>query len=254
MVTADGDLYGYHFDAIGNTIAMTDDSEQVVNAYAYTPFGIITSKQETIPQPFTFVGQHGVMTEPNGMYYMRARYYDPQTGRFISQDPLGFDGGDVNLYIYAKNNPIVYMDPSGEINIWGGVVGGIVGGAGGVLGAMSSGDFSASNLLKGFAGGAAGGFLGGMFDVSVGVGAGVGAAIAAGTAAAMGENLGGIIGAGVGGGIGGALAVYTGGASGVALGTWVGASRSIAFGMLGSNLQKQLIKEPVQNNTVNIKP
>jgi RHS repeat-associated protein len=113
MVTPADELYCYHFDAIGSTIAMTDDSQQVVNAYAYTPFGIITNKQEAIAQPFTFVGQHGVMTEPNGVYYMRARYYDPQNGRFISQDPLGFDGGDVNLYIYAANNPVLFSDPLG---------------------------------------------------------------------------------------------------------------------------------------------
>ena len=67
MVTPTDELYGYNFDAIGSTIAMTDDSGQIVNAYAYTPFGRITNKQETISQPFTFVGQHGVMTEPNGL-------------------------------------------------------------------------------------------------------------------------------------------------------------------------------------------
>ncbi len=248
MVTPADDVYCYHFDGSGNTTAVTDTDKTVVNKYAYFPFGRISDQEETVTQPFKFVGQHGVMAEPNGWYYMRARYYDPVTGRFISQDPLGFDGGDVNLYAYASNNPVMNIDPSGEINIWGGIVGGLVGGAGGVLGAMTSGDLSALNLLKGFAGGTAGGFIGGMVDVSVGVGAGIGAAISAGAAAAMGENLGGIIGAGIGGGIGGALAVYTGGTSGVAIGTWVGASRSIAFGMLGSNLQKQLTIEPVKNN------
>jgi RHS repeat-associated protein len=131
MVTPADELYSYHFDAIGNTIAITDNSQQVVNAYAYTPFGIITNKQEAISQPFAFVGQHGVMTEPNGLYYMRARYFDPHTGRFISQDPLGFDGGDVNLYIYAQNNPIIYTDPNGEFLqslVAGSAAGGIVGG------------------------------------------------------------------------------------------------------------------------------
>ena len=51
-----------------------------------------------------------------------ARYYDPQTGRFLSEDPAGFDGGDVNLYSYVKNNPINAIDPSG---LWGiGIIGG----------------------------------------------------------------------------------------------------------------------------------
>ncbi|MDD5452109.1 MAG: RHS repeat-associated core domain-containing protein [Desulfovibrionales bacterium] len=53
------------------------------------------------------------MTEPNGFYYMRARYYDPNVGRFISEDPIGFEGGDVNLYAYVGNNPIMLIDPLG---------------------------------------------------------------------------------------------------------------------------------------------
>ena len=53
------------------------------------------------------------MAEPNGLYYMRARYYDPTVGRFISEDPLGFGGGDVNLYAYARNNPVNRIDPLG---------------------------------------------------------------------------------------------------------------------------------------------
>ncbi len=114
MVTPSNDLYYcYHFNAIGNTIATTDQSQQIVNKYAYTPFGIITNAVEAVPQPFKYVGQYGVMAEPNGFYYMRARYYDPEVGRFISEDPIGFGGGDVNLYVYVKNNPIMFVDPSG---------------------------------------------------------------------------------------------------------------------------------------------
>jgi len=59
------------------------------------------------------VGEYGVMEEKDGLYYMRARYYDAGTGRFISEDPLGFDGGDVNLYAYVQNNPINFTDPLG---------------------------------------------------------------------------------------------------------------------------------------------
>jgi len=53
------------------------------------------------------------MAESNGFYYMRARFYDPQVKRFISEDPLGFDGGDLNLYAYVGNNPIMGVDPWG---------------------------------------------------------------------------------------------------------------------------------------------
>ena len=113
MVTPSGASYSYHYDATGNTVAMTDGSQAVVNRYAYTPYGQIVGKAESVPQPFQYVGQSGVMAEPNGFYYMRARYYDPEVGRFVSEDPIGFEGGDVNLYAYVGGNPVMGIDPSG---------------------------------------------------------------------------------------------------------------------------------------------
>lgn len=118
MVTPSNEVYTYHFNAVGSTIAMTDSSQTIVNKYSYDAFGKILNEQETIPQPFKFVGQFGVMTEPNGFYYMRARYYDPEVGRFVSEDPIGFGGGDVNLMAYVGNNPIIRIDPNGLTN-WG---------------------------------------------------------------------------------------------------------------------------------------
>jgi hypothetical protein len=79
------------------------------------------------------------MQEADDLYYVRARYYDASTGRFISEDPAGFVDGP-NLYIYAGNNPILYVDPTGEF----GVVGFLVGGALdlGVQLAANGGNFS----------------------------------------------------------------------------------------------------------------
>jgi len=105
--------YTYHHDAVGNTMAVTDGLAAVKNAYAYTPYGRVTNKQEAIAQTFQFAGQFGVMTETNGLLYMRARYYDPKIGRFLSEDPSGFDGG-LNLYAYTGNSPMMRVDPSGE--------------------------------------------------------------------------------------------------------------------------------------------
>jgi len=105
--------YCYHFNGTGSTVAITDVNQNVVNSYAYDPFGQILGQQETIAQPFKYVGQYGVMAEPNGLYYMRARYYDPNVGRFICEDPLGFAGGDVNLFAYVQNDPINKIDPFG---------------------------------------------------------------------------------------------------------------------------------------------
>ena len=114
MDASTGALYCYHFDATGNTVAMTNASQVVVNQYAYTPFGEIAAKSETWAQPFTYVGQYGVFQESDNIYYMRARYYDASVGRFVSEDPKGFDGGDVNLYAYVQNNPILWNDPLGS--------------------------------------------------------------------------------------------------------------------------------------------
>lgn len=106
--------YSYHYDAIGSTLAITDQSQEIVNAYAYTPYGKRVNSQETKAQPFQYVGQLGVMTEANDLYYMRARYYDASIGRFISEDPIGFEGG-LNLYAYVGGNPSMMSDPSGKL-------------------------------------------------------------------------------------------------------------------------------------------
>jgi RHS repeat-associated protein len=140
MVTPAGQVYCYHYNATGSTIALTDQSQAMVNKYAYDPFGNVGNQVVAVAQPFKYVGQHGVMTESNGFYYMKARYYDPQVGRFVSEDPIGFDGGDVNLSAYVQNNPLNRVDPFGlwyiDINVsvgsWFGGTGGFLIGAEGV--------------------------------------------------------------------------------------------------------------------------
>ena len=113
MVTPSDQVNVYHYNAIGNTIAITNQTGTIINKYAYTPFGRLANEEETLSQPFKFVGKYGIMLEQNGLYYMRARYYDAETGRFISEDPIGFAGGDVNLYGYVQNNPVMFIDPEG---------------------------------------------------------------------------------------------------------------------------------------------
>ena len=117
LETEDSQLFCYHFNGTGHTVALTDLSQNIVNAYSYEPFGEIANEQETIPQPFKFVGKCGVMAEEGGLYFMRARYYDSTTGRFISEDPIGFGGGDTNLLAYVSNNPINWIDPDGLVRI-----------------------------------------------------------------------------------------------------------------------------------------
>ena len=111
-VTPQGAAYYYHYDNIGSTVAITNQSGVIVNKYAYDSFGKVLSQVEGVANPFKFVGAMGVMDEGNGLFYMRARYYDPSTGRFISKDPIGWAGG-LNLYGYVGGNPVNFVDPSG---------------------------------------------------------------------------------------------------------------------------------------------
>jgi RHS repeat-associated protein len=112
-VDAGGQSAYYDFDATGNTAQVTGAGGAVLNTYSYTPFGEPLTAVEAVPNPFTFVGQFGVMKEATGQYFMRQRFYTPVQGRFTQPDPIGLAGG-INLYAYAKNSPIGFIDPSGQ--------------------------------------------------------------------------------------------------------------------------------------------
>jgi RHS repeat-associated protein len=97
-------------DALGSTMALVDASGNLVTQYAYDPFGNTTVSGATNSNALQYTGREN---EGNGLYFYRARYYSPCTGRFISEDPLGFGGGDENLYGYVFDNPTNLSDPSG---------------------------------------------------------------------------------------------------------------------------------------------
>ncbi|CAA0092866.1 tRNA3(Ser)-specific nuclease WapA [Halioglobus japonicus] len=107
-----GTYYVYHFDGTGHTVALTNASNEVINKYAYSPYGKLVGEEQSINQPFKYAGQVGIYTEDDNLYYMRARYYDAEVGRFISEDPAGFVDGS-NLYAYVGGNPIGTVDPTG---------------------------------------------------------------------------------------------------------------------------------------------
>lgn len=111
LLSKDNDYYT--FDGNGNTSEMTDPTDQIVNAYGYEPFGKALYSSETVPNSFKFVGRLGVRQVDNDLLYMRNRFYSPSLGRFMSEDPLGLAGGDVTLYRYVGNNPIMFVDPTG---------------------------------------------------------------------------------------------------------------------------------------------
>jgi len=117
VVKAD-DWHFYDFDAIGSTVGVVDNFGTYSNSYSYDPFGNVILNFESIENPFEFVGELGVMTETNELVFMRARYYEPGSGRFTSTDPLLLGAGDPNLYRYSWNAPLSFIDPSGQSSSW----------------------------------------------------------------------------------------------------------------------------------------
>src|ERR1700761_7671942 len=81
-------------------------------SYEYSPYGTLIASTGSIANPFQFGGGIGETTGAGGLVDMRARYYDPSTGRFISEDPTGIRGG-INVYEYTENDPAGLVDPTG---------------------------------------------------------------------------------------------------------------------------------------------
>jgi RHS repeat-associated protein len=98
-------------DGLNSTLALTDSSGVLQTQYTYEPFGKATSSGATSNNSSQYTGREN---DGTGLYYYRARYYSPNLQRFISEDPIGFLGGDANLYAYAANSPTNFIDPSGQ--------------------------------------------------------------------------------------------------------------------------------------------
>lgn len=116
METAEGEYYSYHFDLRGSTKALTDESGQVMNKYEYGPYGELLYREGKVSNHFLYNGRDGVITDDNGLYYMRSRYYNPGIKRFINMDPLLGNLANtpsLNRYAYVQGNPVVFIDPTG---------------------------------------------------------------------------------------------------------------------------------------------
>src|SRR6266508_6693706 len=99
-------------DALGSVIALGDATGAIQTEYNYEPFGRTTSTGVSSTNPFQYTGRENDTTD---LHYYRNRYYQPALQRLIREDPIGFGGGDINLYTYVANSPVNFTDAEGTL-------------------------------------------------------------------------------------------------------------------------------------------
>ena len=103
-------------DEAGSTLFLLDKNHEIQKIYRYDAFGVIlkeTGSNRELPNRLTYTGQ--MIDGATGQYYLRARFYHPEVGRFMQEDVYRGDG--LNLYAYCANNPVMYYDPSGYVGL-----------------------------------------------------------------------------------------------------------------------------------------
>jgi len=110
MITQDGSIYYFHNDHLGTPQRITDSNGNLVWSADYLPFGQADVTVESVENNIRFPGQY--RDGETGLHYNLNRYYDPGTGRYLTADPIGLNGG-MNLYAYVGGNPISRIDPEG---------------------------------------------------------------------------------------------------------------------------------------------
>jgi len=120
MTTADNTKYYLHYDQVGSLRAITDTNHNIVKEITYDTFGnILSDSNPTLKIPFRFAG--GLYDIDTKLTRFGYRDYDSFTGKWTAKDPIGFDGGDSNLYGYVLGDPVGLVDPMGlelEINLF----------------------------------------------------------------------------------------------------------------------------------------
>jgi RHS repeat-associated protein len=106
----------YHFGPSAETRLLTNASGVVTDTYEYTPYGEVRARTGTTAQPYTYAGKVGCYDHGRGLILCGARWYSPHLMRWMSRDPIGYDGG-WNQYGYVGGDPINYVDPTGEAHV-----------------------------------------------------------------------------------------------------------------------------------------
>jgi RHS repeat-associated protein len=116
-MTSGGLRYYLGYDQVGSLIAVADGSGSVVKRIIYDSFGnVLEDSNPGFSVPFGFAG--GLHDRDTGLVRFGYRDYDPEVGRWTAKDPIGFAGGDTDLYGYVLNDPVNIVDPTGEAAFW----------------------------------------------------------------------------------------------------------------------------------------
>jgi len=102
-------------DPLGSTIALLDNTQTKTDTFEYWPYGDVRARTGTTATPFQFVGTLGYYRDSAVRTYVRARILDSPIGRWMTTDPIGFMGGDLNLYRYAGSRVVSLTDPGGTV-------------------------------------------------------------------------------------------------------------------------------------------
>ncbi len=141
-----GQIYAMLAEAPGSVAGLVNSSGAFAVQYQYGPYGASPAMGgPTVANPFQYLGRE---SDPSGLYDLRARYYNPLLGRFLSPDPIGFVGGQANLFAYSFDSPTNFSDPLG---LFSAGCGGGGGGGGGP--APPSGQFGMKGKGNGKGGG-----------------------------------------------------------------------------------------------------
>ena len=107
--------YCYVNNGHGDVAFITDESGAIVNTYSYNAFGTALICDEKVSNAFRYTGEY--YDAESGLYYLRARYMNPETGTFTQEDTYQgniYDALSLHKYLYAQDNPVIYKDPTGN--------------------------------------------------------------------------------------------------------------------------------------------